>query len=85
MEAQTGRYRLGLASNLTANGGCLEEMTPFLNHNKGLCALQSAHILMGHATTDWRSGLTSCLSFTLTQDICCHASKPCICKRRNIS
>lgn len=29
MEAQTGRYRLGLASNLTAKRGCLEEMTPF--------------------------------------------------------
>lgn len=36
MEAQTGRYRLGLASNLPAKQGCLEEMTPFqtLNYNK---------------------------------------------------
>lgn len=42
MEAQTGRYRLGLASNLPAKQGCLEEMTPFqsLNYNKSQCALQ---------------------------------------------
>lgn len=42
MEPQTGRYRLGLASNLTATRGCLEEMTPFqtLNWNKNLCALR---------------------------------------------
>ena len=39
MEAQTGRYRLGLASNLTAKQGCLEEMTPFqaLNYNMSQC------------------------------------------------
>lgn len=45
MEAQTGRYRLGLASNLTAKRGCLEEMTPFqpLNYNKSLCALRNTH------------------------------------------
>lgn len=44
MEAQTGRYRLGLASNLPAKQGCLEEMTPFqpLNYNKSLCALQKS-------------------------------------------
>lgn len=42
MEAQTGRYRLGLASNLTAKRACLEEMTPFqaLNYNKSLRAQQ---------------------------------------------
>lgn len=47
MEAQTGRYRLGLASNLTAKRGCLEEMTPFqaLNYNKSLRALQNILIL----------------------------------------
>lgn len=47
MDSQTGRYRLGLASNLIAKQGCLEEMTPFqtLNYNRGLCALKKyAHL-----------------------------------------
>lgn len=46
MEAQTGRYRLGLASNLTAKRGCLEEMTPFqaLNYNQCLvCIAKRTH------------------------------------------
>ncbi|CAB1418613.1 unnamed protein product [Pleuronectes platessa] len=45
MEAQTGRCRLGLASNLAAKQGRLEEMTPsqLLNYNKSWCALQSVH------------------------------------------
>lgn len=69
MEAQTGRYRLGLASNLTAKRGCLEEMTPFqaLNYNQCSCALRNAHILPRQTVC------YEALAFAkLTSDTCFH-------------